>query len=110
MSGAVVRKRDRAMSDHTKANGALVRLVPAHRRDTSLPPTAEPDGQLHRPGSCSPYCMTAPELIAHFGDSARRLALLGGFLEFRAALRGIGFNRGYHWIGGSFVCAGADPT
>jgi hypothetical protein len=84
-------------------------LPPPPRRDGTLPPTAESDGQLHRPNSCSPYCMTVPELIVRFGTSRRRLDLLAGYLGLRAAMRRRRFDRGYQWIGGSFVSSAANP-
>jgi hypothetical protein len=97
------------MDDAPKATKPLPPLPPPPRRDGTLPPTAEPDGQLHRPNSCSPYCLTIPELVARFGISRSRLDSLDGFLRFRAALRRRGFTRGYHWIGGSFVREGESP-
>jgi hypothetical protein len=83
--------------------------LPLHRSDGTLPPTSAVDGRFYHPSHVSPYLLTMPELIARFGTSAHRLALLAGLLELRRVLRDRGVLGGFHWIGGSFVRAGGRP-
>src|SRR5262249_43173489 len=77
--------------------------LPAHRSDGTLPPWSEGDG------TCSPYFVTPSEIVSRFGTTPTRLELLGWLLDLRAALRRLGFDRGFQWIGGSFVRAGGAP-
>jgi hypothetical protein len=91
------------------AAGGPLHPLPPHRKDGTLPPTSEQDGQIHRPSTCSPYLVTVREFVTHFGTSPGRLDLLEGFLNLRAAIRGHGFTRGFQWIGGSFLRAGGTP-
>lgn len=51
----------------------------------------------------SPYAATALEVVATLGLSADRKSILQGWLHHRAALRAIGFERGFQWLDGSFV-------
>lgn len=61
----------------------------------------------HGPGGVvedmSPYSVTALEVVSTLGYSESRKAILRGWLEHRKALRGLGFNRGFQWLDGSFV-------
>jgi hypothetical protein len=51
----------------------------------------------------SPYGVTAVEVVTTLGSTDDRKAILRGWLTHRAALRGIGFARGFQWLDGSFV-------
>jgi hypothetical protein len=51
----------------------------------------------------SPYVATMTEIVARFGTSTERLAILAGLLDYRAALAAVGIAQGFHWIDGSFV-------
>jgi len=51
----------------------------------------------------SPYVVTAQEVVARLGHTDERRAILRGWLEHRAALRAVGFDRGLQWVDGSFV-------
>ncbi|MBW0003869.1 MAG: hypothetical protein JO216_10295 [Hyphomicrobiales bacterium] len=51
----------------------------------------------------SPYIVTAIEIVTTLGTSDQRKAILRGWLSHRAALRKIGFDRGFQWLDGSFV-------
>jgi hypothetical protein len=51
----------------------------------------------------SPYVVTAFEVVTTLGSSDDRKSILRGWLRHREALRGIGFNRGFQWLDGSFV-------
>ena len=51
----------------------------------------------------SPYRVSLTDLILRFNTSSERSAILAGFLQFRAALHGVGFVRGFQWIDGSFL-------
>ena len=47
--------------------------------------------------------MTALEVVTTLGSTDERRAILTGWLNHRAALRAIGFDRGFQWLDGSFV-------
>lgn len=51
----------------------------------------------------SPYIATAREVVATFGGSEGRRTILRGWLRHRAAIRALGFDRGFQWLDGSFV-------
>jgi hypothetical protein len=51
----------------------------------------------------SPYVVTAIEVAATFATTDERKAILRGWLRHRAALRAVGFDRGFQWLDGSFV-------
>jgi hypothetical protein len=54
-------------------------------------------------GLMSPYMTSIPELVAHFATSPERIAILQGFLRYRADLHAFGLVSGFQWIDGSFV-------
>ena len=66
-----------------------------------LIPASDPDAPVSR--ARSPYAATLPALAARFGHTEPRRRLLFGLLDFRAALRQAGLERGFQWIDGSFV-------
>lgn len=51
----------------------------------------------------SPYLVSLEQVIERFGYTERRCHLIGGFLDMRAELRRIGFERGFQWLAGSFL-------
>jgi hypothetical protein len=51
----------------------------------------------------SPYVVTATELVATLATTDKRKVILRRWLQHRAALRALGFDRGFQWIDGSFV-------
>ena len=77
--------------------------IPSFTIDGTLPPFVGPDGPGGAPEDLSPYATTAAEVVTTLATSATRRTILKGWLEHRAALRGIGFDRGFQWLDGSFV-------
>lgn len=72
-------------------------------------------GEAGHSAQRSPYRTTLLEVADRFGTSAARLAILEGYLDFRAALHGAGLLAGVQWLDGSFVedketRAGAAPA
>ena len=51
----------------------------------------------------SPYEVSLPEVVRRFATSLARIAILQGFLEYRAALQSAGLNQGFQWLNGSFM-------
>lgn len=51
----------------------------------------------------SPYEVGLTDLVLHFNTSAQRSAILGGLLDFRAALHAVGLVKGFQWLDGSFL-------
>jgi hypothetical protein len=77
--------------------------IPAFTIDGILPPFVGPQGPGGQAEDMSPYAVTAVEVVTTLGSTDERNAILRGWLEHRAALRRIGFDRGFQWIDGSFV-------
>jgi hypothetical protein len=77
--------------------------IPTFTIDGVLPPYVGPDGPGGAAEDMSPYSVSALEVVASLGLTEQRRAILGGWLSHRAALRGIGFDRGFQWLDGSFV-------
>jgi hypothetical protein len=77
--------------------------IPAFTIDGVLPPYVGPDGPGGAAEDMSPYVATALEVVATLGASSGRKDILTGWLRHRAALRAIGFERGFQWLDGSFV-------
>lgn len=67
------------------------------------PPFVGRQGPGGHAGEMSPYVATALEVTASFGGTPERQAILHGWLAHRAALRAVGFGRGFQWLDGSFV-------
>jgi hypothetical protein len=76
--------------------------IPPFSSDGLLPPYlgASPG---ESPGLMSPYKTSLTELVARFATSPERIAILQGFLTYRADLHGFGLVTGFQWIDGSFV-------
>ena len=51
----------------------------------------------------SPYFVSLADLVMRFSTSPERLAILRGFLGYRAELHSAGLNAGFQWIDGSFM-------
>lgn len=66
-------------------------VVPPHRGDPRIA------------ADLSPYPCTTRDLCERFATSAERVAILNGFLDFRARLESLGFRNGYQWLDGSFL-------
>jgi hypothetical protein len=77
--------------------------IPPFTIDGVLPPYVGPYGPGGTAEDMSPYSVTALEVATTLGLSNHRNLILQGWLNHRAALRGIGFNRGFQWLAGSFV-------
>lgn len=77
--------------------------IPAFSINGVLPPYIGPNGPGGSSEDMSPYIVSSLEVVTTLGSSARRKEILRGWLRYRAALRAIGFNRGFQWLDGSFV-------
>lgn len=77
--------------------------IPAFTIDGVLPPFVGPDGPGGAAEDMSPYVATALEVVAALGVTDVRRSILRGWLRHRAALRAVGFERGFQWLDGSFV-------
>ncbi len=51
----------------------------------------------------SPYSVAILDVVMRFGTSTERCRVLEGFLDYRAALHGMGLVRGFQWLDGSFT-------
>jgi hypothetical protein len=77
--------------------------IPAYTIDAVLPPYVGPLGPGGASEDMSPYSVTAVEVAVTLGSTDQRRAILRNWLRHRAALRAIGFDRGFQWLDGSFV-------
>jgi hypothetical protein len=77
--------------------------IPPFSIDGVLPPFVGSSGPGGSSRDMTPYVVTAIEVVTTLGTSARRRTILSRWLDYRAALRGIGFQRGFQWLDGSFV-------
>lgn len=77
--------------------------IPAFTIDGILPPYVGLAGPGGAPQDMSPYEVTAVEVVSTLGLTPQRKGILRGWLQHRAALRAIGFDRGFQWLDGSFV-------
>jgi hypothetical protein len=77
--------------------------IPAFSIDGVLPPYVGPSGPGGAPQDMTPYVVTAVELVLTLGTSPKRRTILAQWLDHRAALRRLGFQRGFQWLDGSFV-------
>ncbi len=75
--------------------------IPAFTIDGVLPPFVG-SGPTDI-ASISPYTATAQEVVASLGSTEGRRTILRGWLRHRAAIRALGFDRGFQWLDGSFV-------
>ena len=77
--------------------------IPALTAEGVLPPFVGPSGAAASSQNMSPYFATALEVVTHFGGTPSRQSILQGWLNHRAGLRSVGFDRGFQWLDGSFV-------
>jgi hypothetical protein len=77
-------------------------MIPEFGLGNVLPPFMGGDavGEFH---PRSPYKATMSEVVRRFATSPERAVILRGFIDFRQAIRDIGFAQGFQWIDGSFV-------
>lgn len=76
--------------------------IPDFTLDGVLPPFVgqEPSGSV---AEMSPYPVTIVELANKFATSDKRKIILIGFIDYRRALRKLGFTQGFWWLDGSFL-------
>jgi hypothetical protein len=77
--------------------------IPLFSIDGVLPPYVGPNGPGGSAQDMSPYAVSAAEVVSTFGTSTKRQKILAHWLDHRAALRALGFQRGFQWLDGSFV-------
>jgi hypothetical protein len=77
--------------------------IPAFSIEGVLPPYVGPHGPGGSAEDMSPYAVSAVETVTTLRATDERKAILRGWLKHRAALRAIGFDRGFQWLDGSFV-------
>lgn len=75
-------------------------MIPEFNHSFVLPPFV---GEQLDHAQGSPYPITALELVQRFATSPERSVILRGLLDYRAALRRLGFVQGFQWLDGSFV-------
>ena len=75
-------------------------MIPEFNHSFVLPPFV---GEQLSHAQGSPYPITALELAQRFATSPERRTILRGLLDYRTALRRLGFVRGFQWLDGSFV-------
>ncbi len=66
-----------------------------------LPPI--PNDRKPTSGTRSPYRVSVMWLVAMFGFSPARLALLDGLVRYRSRLRELGIAAQFQWVNGSFL-------
>lgn len=76
-------------------------MIPAWTMAGVLPPIRpqQPGHSTDR----SPYEVGLCELVEQFAFTPERVLILRGFLDYRAALHGIGLASGFQWMNGSFM-------
>jgi hypothetical protein len=77
--------------------------IPPFSIDGVLPPYVGASGPGGLLQDMTPYVVTAVEVVSTLGTTTKRKEILGGWLNHRAVLRGLGFQRGFQWLDGSFV-------
>jgi hypothetical protein len=76
-------------------------MIPAFNVSGVLPPYVGNSPTVE--AAMSPYRTTMSALVRRFATSAERIEILLGLIEYRAALRALGFVDGFQWVDGSFV-------
>lgn len=79
----------------------LARMIPPFNHSHVLPPFIGSDPTAAAQGS--PFRASMLELAERFSHQAARRRLIGGLLNYRAALAALGFVRGFQWLDGSFA-------
>jgi hypothetical protein len=77
--------------------------VPPFNVDGVIPPYVGSGGPGGQFGDISPYLATCLEVVQALGTTPQRLVILRGWLDHRAAIRGLGIVTGFQWLDGSFV-------
>jgi hypothetical protein len=77
--------------------------IPTFSIDGVLPPYVGASGPGGSSQDMSPYVVSAVEVVSTLGTSPIRKTILTHWLDHRAALRALGFERGFQWLDGSFV-------
>jgi hypothetical protein len=76
--------------------------IPKWSAQGVLPPI-DPAGAPNSLSARSPYRTSLVNVVLHFNTSPERLAILEGFLKFRAVLHGLGLVKGFQWLDGSML-------
>ena len=74
--------------------------IPNWNAQGVLPPVDAQDPTSH---NRSPYFVSLVDFVAKFAISPERIAIMQGFLRYRAALHAIGLRDGFQWLDGSFL-------
>jgi hypothetical protein len=77
--------------------------IPPFSIDGVLPPYVGTTGPGGSAQDMTPYAVTTIEVASTLGTSDKRKMILRQWLQHRAALRRLGFQRGFQWLDGSFV-------
>lgn len=77
--------------------------IPAFTIDGVIPPYVGPNGLGGRGEDMTPYMVSAIEVVATLGVNDQRRSILQNWLQHRADIRALGFDRGFQWLDGSFV-------
>lgn len=75
-------------------------MIPAFNHSHVLPSF---EGDRLTSARSSPYAVEATSLVQRLAGSPERRVILAGLFRYRAALRSLGFVRGFQWLDGSFV-------
>lgn len=76
-------------------------MIPAWTMAGVLPPILP--GQPGHSPERSPYGVSLGEVVEQFASSPKRIAILKGLLDYRAALHQLGLVSGFQWLDGSFM-------
>jgi hypothetical protein len=76
-------------------------LIPNYEESGVLPPFIG-ESPTH-PANQAPYKVNLNEFIEHYATSKERIAILNGYLNYRAKLKSVGITNGFQWVDGSFV-------
>jgi hypothetical protein len=87
----------------SRDQSAIFMAIPPFNIDGVVPPFVGARGPGGSSADMSPYVASALEIVVSFGSSDLRKSILRGWLAHRAAVRAIGFDRGFQWVDGSFV-------
>ena len=74
--------------------------IPAWTALGLLPPI---DPALPASPDRSPYPVSLKDVVMRFSTSPERRGIMKGFLDYRAALHGLGYTSGFQWLDGSFM-------
>jgi hypothetical protein len=74
--------------------------IPAWTAEGLIPPH---DAANPTSSNRAPYPVSLTDFVLRFSTSPQRIAILTGFLNYRAALHAAGLVAGFQWIDGSFV-------